>query len=124
MTGRSNVFILWTGMSYKFYNLMNKIILLTFLFLTGCNFMFQPLTLDLKVPDGPPEYQAGWHDGCSTALSLGGFHAAKMHKLTLGDGTFQHDPVYQSAWSSGWFACAVQAGDYTGLPGFNSAPLE
>lgn len=124
MTGQNNVFILWTGMSYKFYNLMNKIILLTFLFLTGCNFMFQPLTLDLKVPDGPPEYQAGWHDGCSTALSLGGFHAAKMHKLTLGDGTFQHDPVYQGAWSSGWFACAVQAGDYTGLPGFNSAPLE
>ncbi len=105
---------------------MRKIIfnLLTILLLSSCDAMFRPLTLDLKVPNGPPEYQAGWHDGCSSALSFGGFTSSRFYKLTMGDGIYQHDPVYQSAWGSGWFACATQSGDYTAFPGLNKAPLE
>ncbi|MES2677619.1 MAG: hypothetical protein V4612_04830 [Pseudomonadota bacterium] len=103
----------------------NIIFSFTIIFLlSSCNFLFQPLTLDLKVPNGPPEYQAGWHDGCSSALSFGGFHASKFHKLTMGDGTYQHDQTYQNAWGSGWFACATQSGDYTAFPGIGTAPFE
>ena len=105
---------------------MKKIIfnLVGILWLSGCSWMFQPLTMDMTVPDGPPEYRAGWHDGCSSALSFGGFHAAKFHKLTMGNGMYQHDPVYQSAWSSAWFSCATQSGDYQAFPGMSSAPFE
>ena len=96
----------------------------TFFFLANCNIIFQPLTAEMAVPEGPPEYRAGWHDGCSSALSIGGFASAAFHKKTFGDGVYQHDPVYQTAWGNGWFSCITQAGQYKGLPGMATAPLE
>ncbi|MFT7087637.1 MAG: hypothetical protein ACJAZX_001076 [Rickettsiales bacterium] len=106
----------------KITNLLALIILT--LFLSGCKGLFLPMTMDLEVPDGPPEYQAGWQDGCSSALSAGGYGSAKFHKLSMGDGSYQHDSTYQSAWGSGWFACVIQAGGYTGHTGINASPFD
>jgi len=67
----SNALILQIGM---LYNLIRNILFLLILTISfSCrlptNFGFnQPITLDLTVPDGPPEFKAGWYAGCNTAL--------------------------------------------------------
>ena len=84
---------------------------------------FQPLGMgNIEIPAGPPEFQAGWHDGCASALTAGGFAAGRFYKFGMGSGIYQHDPVYQSSWSSGWFACVTRSGAYTGFPSINSSP--
>ena len=111
-------------MCYKNYYKLS-IIVVTILSLGGCVGIFQPMGMaDIEVPAGPPEFQAGWHDGCSSAFSAGGFLAGKFHKLSMGTGIYQHDSAYQSAWSSGWFACSIRAGSFTNLQGIGNAPLE
>jgi hypothetical protein len=110
-------------------NINKTIIKISILFIMiscmcSCKGMFEPMTADFEVPEGPPEYRAGWHDGCSTALSAGGFTSGKFHKLTFGGGTYTHDPAYQGAWTAGWYACVTQAGDYQSLPGMNTAPFD
>ncbi|MFT6106348.1 MAG: hypothetical protein ACJA0S_000391 [Rickettsiales bacterium] len=120
-------------MYYKISNMLNKnnkklpsLCMLTALlfFLCGCKGWFEPLTARLDVPEGPPEYQAGWHNGCSTALSSGAFASGRFHEFTLGSGIYQHLPAYQSAWTAGWYSCVTQAGNYMSSPGMGTAPLE
>ena len=93
--------------------------------LGSCIGIFQPMGMgNIEVPSGPPEFQAGWHDGCSSALSAGPFLAGKFHDFSMGTGIYQHEAVYQSAWTSGWFACNVKANDFTRFQGINTAPFE
>ncbi len=48
-----------------------KFLAVIILLLTGsCTWFYQPATLSLDVPDGPPEYKAGWYDGCRSRLSI------------------------------------------------------
>jgi len=110
----------------KPYKLMKKIIfgLIIINLISSCNLLFKPLTLPTKVPDGPPEYQAGWHDGCSSALAAGGYVSGKFHKFGMGNGIYQHDPSYQNAWGSGWFACVTATGGYANFPGVSTAPFD
>ncbi len=84
----------------------------------------QPSTTRLEVPDGPPEYKAGWHDGCSSALSSLGFRNARFYRQDFGSGIYHQDSLYQTAWSSAWFACSAQVGDFVSHPGLNVGPLE
>ncbi len=96
------------------------------IFLTSCrapdNFGFyQPITLSLKVPDGPAEYQAGWHAGCRTAISQKGFangsvYLADNHGPNLGNGIYQHDSGFQTGWAQGWFACILHIAGFTADP--------
>ncbi|MCE3255692.1 MAG: hypothetical protein K0R25_1186 [Rickettsiaceae bacterium] len=79
--------------------------------------------MEMEVPEGPPEFRAGWHDGCSSALAQMGFQNARFNKLTLGSGIYQHDPTYQLAYGKAVFVCATQVGDFMGWPMFNG-PLE
>jgi major membrane immunogen (membrane-anchored lipoprotein) len=97
------------------------IILISLLFLSGC--FTRAFTTNIEVPDGPPEYQAGWHDGCSTSFSASAFSNARFSKMTMGNGMYQHDQVYQTAWSHGWYACTIQTGNFVGHPMF-VAPLQ
>jgi hypothetical protein len=109
------------------YKNQYKILIIFFisLILGGCIGIFQPIGMgNIEVPPGPPEFQAGWHNGCSSAFSAGGFAAGKFYKLSMGTGIYQHDPVYQSAWQSGWFACVTRAGGFSGFQGINTAPFQ
>ena len=94
------------------------------LFLVGCGGFYKPFTMDMRVPDGPPEFQAGWHDGCSSALAQTGFQNAKnSFALTMGSGIYQHDPIYQLAYGKAVYSCASQVGDFSAFPMFQG-PLE
>jgi hypothetical protein len=92
--------------------------------LSGCAYLTRPVTLEVDVPEGPPEFRAGWHDGCSSALTAGGFLAGRFNKMSMGTGIYQHSSIYQTAWGSGWFACVTASGGYTGMPSHGSAPLQ
>ena len=119
----SNVFILWTMMCYK--NV--KIILICFamLLLSDCRRAFVPFTTNLKVPDGPPEFQAGWRDGCSSGFSTGNFVAGRFQDYTIGDGSLQHDPTYHNAFVAGWFSCYTSSRGFTDFPGgLDTAPFQ
>lgn len=97
-------------------------ILLLSLLLISCrkpeNFGFyQPITLSMKVPDGPAEFQTGWYRGCRTGLSLKAFsnssvYLAPNHGPDIGNGVFQHDPIFQSAWGQGFNACVSHVAQF------------
>ncbi len=124
----NNVFILSTGTLYK--NRIMKttytLLIISFLILIGgCknSGFYGPYTMDLRVPDGPPEFQAGWHDGCASGLNNSSFQNARFHEMSLGSGIYQHDPIYQMAYAKALFSCAIMAGDFLGHPMF-TGPLE
>lgn len=108
---------------------------LILLSINGCSFLTEvipfgryrftkPYTLDLQVPDGPPEFQAGWHDGCQSALSNSAFLNARMFSsVNAGSGIYQHDPVYQMAYGKAVFSCSVQAANFVHQPSYNM-PLD
>lgn len=113
------------------------LLLLTILMLTtscrkiqGSGFYNIP-TLDMRVPDGPEEYQAGWHAGCRSGLSNGDFLNATVYREsngapTMGSGIYQHSSVFQNAWSNGWFACIIHAKMFMrdSLRSFAHGPLQ
>ncbi len=72
---------------------------------------YQPLTLSLAVPEGPAEYQAGWHAGCNSALAQKAFSNSWVYKKKngpdMGNGIYQHDSQFQTGWGQGWFACVL-----------------
>lgn len=69
-------------------------------------------TLDMRVPDGPEEFQAGWHAGCRSGLANRDFANGAVYREsngapTMGNGIYQDDPVFQTGWANGWFACII-----------------
>lgn len=90
------------------------------LLISGCT----PITMNKKIPDGPPAFQAGWHNGCSSAMSVGGYLAGKFQEFGIGDGSYQHDSIYQNAYTAGWFACYTTSSAFTNFPGVGTAPLQ
>jgi hypothetical protein len=95
---------------------------------------YQPITMSLAVPDGPPEYKAGWHSGCKTALANKTFANASVYDdgkgPDFGNGIYQHDPGFQTGWGQGWFACVLHISQFVGDPegnkfrSFAKGPLE
>lgn len=89
---------------------------------------YQPITLDLTTPDGPPEYKAGWYAGCRTALGVKGFANAWVYQTSkgpdMGSGVYQHDPAYQTGWGQGWFACVLHTGDFVEFNSMRDGPLQ
>ena len=118
----SNVFMLMTMMFFKILNNKFKIMIkklflnIVILFsLSSCAGFYEPITLDLEVPDGPPDYRAGWYDGCRSGLSVKRFANAFVYDVSFGSGAHQHSPLYQSAWGSGWFSCYIGANTFVGM---------
>ena len=73
---------------------------------------FQPPGLNIYVPEGPPEFKAGWYAGCRSALSQNTFYNASIFYkekggANFGSGIYQNHPVYQSAWSIGYNNCQI-----------------
>jgi len=111
------------------------LILTIMLFLSSCRMpesfgFYQPITMNLAVPDGPPEYKAGWYSGCRTALANKAFANAFVYQdgkgPDFGNGIDQHDPGYQTGWSQGWFACVLHIGQFVDdkFRAFAKGPLE
>jgi hypothetical protein len=111
-----------------------KIIIIFSLFLLNpsCrgidNFGFyQPITMDLKVPDGPPEFKAGWHAGCKSALASRSFQNSFVYQdeygANYGSGVYQHDPAFQLGWRTAFFACVTHVGYFVGFNSMQHAPL-
>jgi len=116
-------------------NSKNKFFVISAMILTlnSCRFpdnfgFFQPLTMDMKVPDGPPEFKAGWHDGCKSALGMRNFANAYVYQSNrsaeFGSGVYQHDQTYNSAWSNAFFVCATYAGTFVDYHSMKFAPLQ
>ena len=131
----SNVFILSTGTSYKMKKTfgLQLIIFLILLLTASCRKpdgfgFYQPITMSLTVPDGPPEYKAGWHDGCKSALANSIFANSFVYQTPngpdVGNGVYQHDPVYQSAWGQAWFSCVLPTYGFVQFNSMKAGPLE
>lgn len=87
---------------------------------------YQPITMRMTVPDGPPEFKAGWYAGCKSGLGVGkGFANAWVYGgPDFGSGVYQHDPLYQSAWSTAYFNCTTHANNFTAYNSMWRAPLD
>lgn len=65
----------------------------------------RPMPYYFENPDGPPDYQLGWQDGCDSKLS----QAPGFYKMLHG---FKKRPemidnnLYNQGWSNGFFYCA------------------
>ena len=86
-------------------------ILTLLIILSGCSktidFLSKPLILDMNPPPGPPEYQAGYVDGCSLALqenqhNLFGmtFRVAYKHPVYNNKSN-----IYRRMWRSAYIHC-------------------
>lgn len=75
---------------------------------------YNPITLKMTVPDGPPEYKAGWYDGCRSGSSLKSFANNTVFRKdagpNFGSGVYAHDAAYQTGWGQGWFSCSNHIG--------------
>lgn len=84
--------------------------------------------MSLVVPDGPPEYKSGWYAGCKTALGAKVFANAWVYQDGKGPefntGVYQHDPMFQTGWGQGWFACSLHVGQFVAFHSMQNAPLQ
>ncbi len=62
-------------------------------------------------PNGPPEYQLGWQDGCDSGLSAG---STFLYKIMYGHKKrheFAGNAMYQSGWSDASAYCRFALGN-------------
>lgn len=88
----------------------------------------QPITMSMAVPDGPPEFKSGWYHGCISGLGNKRFANSFIYQgekgVDFGNGLYQHDPVFQTAWSQGWFACTIHSAIFTARSSMQFGPLQ
>lgn len=103
--------------------IMKKLFVIMFLSLISACYkpdhsgFYNPITFSMTVPDGPPEYKAGWYAGCKTGSSLKTFANNSVFRKDagpdFGSGVYAHDSLYQSGWGQGWFACSNHIGMFS-----------
>jgi hypothetical protein len=114
---------------YKISKILSIILFLTLNSCRGVDNMgfYQPITMDLKVPDGPPEFKAGWHAGCKSALAGRTFQNAFVYQEDqgpdYGSGVYQHDPYFQTGWRTSFFACSAYISTFVTMPSMQHSPL-
>jgi hypothetical protein len=93
---------------------MKKIALLLVILLSACtgkNGSFdltKPISLDMRAPDGPPQYQMGWSDGCESGLSSNNDKIQLFlgtHKYTY-NSKLRKEMLYVKAWKYAYEHCA------------------
>jgi len=94
-------------------------LLFTLSLLPSCRGFYEPITLDLEVPDGPENYQAGWYSGCRSAIASIPKYSVS-YNATFADGRYQDDPVFQTAWSNAFFSCSIHVNTFTSFGGDRS----
>lgn len=78
------------------------------LFLVSCrnNGFYQPYTMNMEIPEGPPEYKAGWRAGCRDGLGVQFFANTVVYPVDdFGDGTYHHDPLFNAGFVDAVFSC-------------------
>ena len=115
------------------YKIFKIITIILFFILTSCRGVdnmgfYQPITLDLKVPDGPPEFKAGWHAGCKSAIASSySFKNSIVYQEEFGgnygSGVYQHDPYFQDGWRLAFFSCVSYIGNFVGFNSMQHSPL-
>ncbi len=81
----------------------------------------------MNVPDGPPEFKAGWRDGCRSGLANGSFLNSAVYLSKEGASfspVYTHDPQYRSAWGNAFWVCTGYALQFTGFNSMQRAPLQ
>ena len=63
-----------------------------------------------------PQYQAGYSDGCRSAMSSGSGFASRVTRNAV---LFEEDPAYRAGWRDGSMSCG-SAGPGSGNPAFES----
>ncbi len=109
---------------------MRKILPILFLFFCfACrsNGFYQPYTSSTELPEGPPEYKAGWRAGCRTAYSAdarGSFTGGFVYpNVDFGDGTYIGNSIFTSGWLDSFFTCHESMGMFMN-GGVFRAPLQ
>jgi hypothetical protein len=109
------------------------LLLLTSLILSSCRMpetagFYNPITMNVTVPDGPPEYKAGWYAGCKSGLGVKSFANAWVYQDkaggTFGSGVYHHDPNFQTGWGQGWFSCSIHSGMFVNEHSTKYGPLQ
>lgn len=133
----NNALTSWTGMLHKSSkpNMLKNFSAAVFLtlFVTSCvasdhSGFYNPITLSTVVPDGPPEYKAGWYAGCKTGSSMKSFAnnwvMQKPNGPDFGSGVYAHDPIYQTGWGQGYNVCVNYIAEFVNRPAMQHQPLE
>lgn len=69
----------------------------------------KPYSLDLTPPEGPPEYEQGWSDGCesgSSSYANNFYKLLRVFELKL-DPKLREDKMYYQAWRDSFLYCAI-----------------
>ncbi|NBX52242.1 MAG: hypothetical protein EBT63_01130 [Proteobacteria bacterium] len=115
-----------------FHNTKLLVTFITILLSFSCrmpdNFGFyQPITMDLRVPDGPPEFKAGWHAGCKSALANRNFANSFVYQENYGShfgtGVYQHDTAFQTGWRMAFFSCVAHTSTFVSFNSMQHGPL-
>lgn len=115
---RSIAHIFTTGILHRVYMKMNVIlkhIIIVMILLNNIacskvlDFMAKPMLLDMTPPPGPPEYQAAYIDGCSTAMNESRYNiAASIRKSLYKHPVFNAESaLYRSMWRSAYIYCGL-----------------
>jgi len=93
--------------------------------LSSCEHGFyEPITLNVDIPDGPPEYRSGFRGGCRSGLGTRTFSNSFVYKPDYGTGIYQHDQRFIDGWRHGWFSCVIHAAIFTAYPHSQYAPMQ
>jgi hypothetical protein len=91
---------------------------------------YQPILLNVTVPDGPREFKVGWYYGCKTALANRTFANSFVYQGAKGpdhgSGIDQHDSAYQTGFGQGAAICFNYIGTFTHdkFRSFAQSPLQ
>jgi hypothetical protein len=109
------------------------LLILVFISLSSCRLpetlgFYQPITMNVRVPDGPPEYKAGWYSGCKSAMANKAFANSFVYQdgkgPDMGSGVYQHDSAFQTGWGQGWFACILHISQFVNYNAMMHGPLQ
>lgn len=77
--------------------------------LVGCSYnpitKPKPLLLKVELDSGPPEYRAGYKDGCESALAAYGNSYQKSFYRVAKDPKYQSNRMYNQVWKDSWNYC-------------------
>ncbi len=93
--------------------LSKYIVILMALLISGCTNMHsdfgwaKPAEFDMEPPPGPPIYQQGYRDGCSSGFSGYANNFNKMFWKWKQDPKLAQDKVYYQIWKDAYAYCAL-----------------
>lgn len=97
----------------KAFYTMTGVMLSSLLLLTGCgasktDFGFmRSAQLVMQPPEGPPEYQQGWMDGCESGYAGYSLTSNKLFHSWRQDPILARNPVYYQSWKDAYQYCAT-----------------